>query len=185
MQQWRCGGAERCQILKATLPKFSWKQKQTFVVVLLCFMHTLKHCITLIIVLPLYRFYDGNTHKLNLIKTYHLTHTKGNHRRISRGIYSGDCFRKVFVFMGQLSPKEAGLGRGPVRLVMITINSVYFPTSAGIYCLKPGQSIYNTLFMESCRYAYNKMWLQISKIFFWWSCNNFSTLFHIRRGFFL
>lgn len=30
--------------------------------------------------------------------------------------------------MGPLSPEGAGRGRGPVVLIMITINSVYFPT---------------------------------------------------------
>lgn len=42
--------------------------------------------------------------------------------------------------MGPLSPEGAGGGRGPVVLIMITINSVYFPTLP-LLLAKPGQYI--------------------------------------------
>lgn len=42
--------------------------------------------------------------------------------------------------MGPLSPEGAGRGRRPVVLIMITINSVYFP-ALPLLLAKPGQYI--------------------------------------------
>lgn len=57
----------------------------------------------------------------------HLTLTKETVGEFLWGTCAGDCFRKIFVFIGQLSPKGAGRGREHVGLIMITINSVYCP----------------------------------------------------------
>lgn len=82
-----------------------------------------------------------NCPRFGLIRN--LAFVKGNLwvlSRVTLEIHPGGCFRKVFVFMGPLSPEGAGRGRGPVVLIMITINSVYFPTLP-LLLAKPEQYI--------------------------------------------